>query len=102
SVEEVKGAAEHFPGAEVLMDPTTSELREAFSVGRSLVHIAGHAGIDAVGGKVSWIHTRQGRLTSRDLLDMKVRARTLVVTGCQTARRVIRPGDEWQGLMRAF
>jgi CHAT domain-containing protein len=33
---------------------------------------------------------------------MAIRARTIVITGCQTARRMIGPGDEWQGLMRAF
>ena len=25
-----------------------------------------------------------------------------MITGCQTARRMIRPGDEWLGLMRSF
>src|SRR4029077_7732856 len=43
-----------------------------------------------------------GRLTSRELMDMPVQAGTLVITGCQTARRAILPGDEWFGLMRAF
>ena len=33
---------------------------------------------------------------------MQVRAKTLVITGCQTARRAIQPGDEWLGLMRSF
>src|SRR5204863_8593247 len=62
----------------------------------------GHAGIDTVGGKLSWIETSDGRLTSRDLTNMHIQARTLVITGCQTARRLIQPGDEWLGLMRSF
>jgi len=33
---------------------------------------------------------------------MNIRAKTLVITGCQTARRIIQPGDEWLGLMRSF
>ena len=78
------------------------DLRSAFEQPRSLVHIAGHAGIDTVGGKLSWIQTSDGRLTSRDLMDMHIRAQTLVITGCQTARRLIQPGDEWLGLMRSF
>src|SRR5204863_236791 len=62
----------------------------------------GHAGIDTVGGKLSWIETSDGRLTSLDLMDMQIQAKTLVITGCQTARRMIQPGDEWLGLMRSF
>lgn len=102
SIDEVRTAAECVPNAEVLVNPSIDELKAAFGVPRSLVHIAGHAGIDLIGGKISWIETPAGRLTSRDLMDMPIRTRTLVITGCQTARRVIRPGDEWLGLMRAF
>lgn len=102
SIDEVRQAAEHFADANVLINPSIEELREALNSPRRLVHIAGHAGIDVVGGKISWIETQNGRLTSRDLMDMQIRARTLVITGCQTARRAIRPGDEWLGLMRAF
>ncbi len=102
TVEEVQQAADRFPEAEILINPSVAALREGFSRVRSLVHIAGHAGIDAVGGRLSWIDTPEGRLTGRDLTDMRIRARTIVITGCQTARRTIRPGDEWLGLMRAF
>ena len=102
TINEVESAAAHFPGATVLINPMFGELRDAFAEVRSLVHIAGHAGIDTVGGKLSWIDAPDRRLTGRDLVDMHIRAETIVITGCQTARRAIRPGDEWQGLMRAF
>ncbi|MBI4471731.1 MAG: CHAT domain-containing protein [Acidobacteria bacterium] len=102
SDDEVRQAAEHLQGASVLINPSIDELRQAFDEPRSLIHIAGHAGIDVAGGRISWIETPAGRLTGRDLMDMQIRAKTLVITGCQTARRVIRPGDEWLGLMRAF
>ena len=102
SVQEIEEASSHFPGATVLINPDGRELGGAFEKPRSLVHIAGHAGIDAVGGKLSWIESPDGRLTGRDLTDMHIRARTLVITGCQTARRPLRPGDEWLGLMRSF
>ena len=69
---------------------------------RPLLHIAGHAGIDPIRGSLSWLETAGGKLTSRDLIDMKFRAGTVVVTGCHTARRTISAGDEWLGLMRAF
>jgi CHAT domain-containing protein len=55
-----------------------------------------------VRGCLSWIETPEGRLTSRDLAGMQLRAKTVVITGCQTARRMIQPGDEWLGLMRAL
>src|SRR5262249_251590 len=102
SIEEIAAVADGFPEAQVLVNPSAGVLREAFQNPRELVHIAGHAGVDTVGGKLSWIETPEGRLTSRDLQDMRIRARTVVVTGCQTARRHISPGDEWLGLMRAF
>ncbi len=101
-VDEVENAAAQFKDAQVLIDPTLAEMRVAFDEPRSLVHIAGHAGIDAVDGQLSWIETGEGRLTSRDLIGMRIRAKTLVVTGCQTARRMIQPGDEWLGLMRSL
>jgi CHAT domain-containing protein len=102
SIDEIEQVAPLVPDSRVLINPSLLELRRAFDNPRRLIHIAGHAGIDMVDGKLSWIETPDGRLTSRDLLDMKIRARTLVITGCQTARRLIRPGDEWLGLMRAF
>jgi len=102
SVEEVEQVAPLVPNSCVLINPSLPELRRAFESPRTLIHIAGHAGIDMVDGRLSWIETPDGRLTSRDLVDMHIRARTLVITGCQTARRLIRPGDEWLGLMRAF
>jgi len=102
SVSEIEEAASKVRNSSMLVNPCASELRNAFRAPRSLVHIAGHAGIDPIGGKFSWIATPQGKLTSRDLTDMQIRARTVVVTGCRTARRMIRPGDEWQGLMRSF
>jgi CHAT domain-containing protein len=102
SVDEVEESAGRFDDAEMLINPSIPELQCAFERPRSLLHIAGHAGIDPVGGALSWIETSEGRLTSADLLDLHVRARTLVITGCQSARRVIQPGDEWLGLMRSF
>jgi CHAT domain-containing protein len=88
--------------ATILINPSLEELHRAFSTPRLLVHIAGHAGIDPIGGKFSWIETAHGRITSRDLSDMQIRARTIVITGCRTARRIVQAGDEWLGLMRSF
>jgi CHAT domain-containing protein len=102
SIQEVQHAAQGVPEARVLLNPSSEILRDALAIPRTLVHIAGHAGIDTITGKISWIETPHGRLTSRDFIDMQIRTRTLVITGCQTARREIRPGEEWLGLMRAF
>jgi CHAT domain-containing protein len=102
SIREVEAVATGFKEAEVLLNPSAAALRAALGQPRELIHIAGHAGFDSVGGKLSWIETADGRLDSRDLLDMQINARTVVVTGCQTARREICPGDEWLGLMRAL
>ncbi len=101
-VDEVKQAASNFSDAVVLVNPDLFVLKEHLKHYRELIHVAGHAGIDPVQGSLSWLETSEGRLTSRDLMDMKFRAGTIVVTGCHTARRVISAGDEWQGLMRAF
>jgi CHAT domain-containing protein len=102
SIREVESVARQFSGAETFVNPSISRLRDIFENPRAFVHLAGHAGIDAVGGKLSWIETPDGRLTNRDLQNMPIRARTVVLTACRTARRHICPGDEWLGLMRAF
>lgn len=100
--DEVREAAARVRGSQCLVNPSIAELRETFRTRHALVHIAGHAGIDSIGGRLSWIETAEGRLTHRDLSNLAISARTVVITGCQTARRTIRPGDEWQGLMRSF
>jgi hypothetical protein len=100
--EEIAEAAAFFPGADVAVNPSIADLRDLLATPRSLIHMAGHAGIDPIGGTLSWIETDSGRLTGRDLAGMGARAETLVITGCRTARRAISAGDEWQGLMRAF
>jgi CHAT domain-containing protein len=102
STQEVEEAASLVKSATVLRNPSLHVFREALRAPRRIVHIAGHAGIDTVTGKISWIETGEGRLTNRDLTEMNIRAKTLVITGCQTARRIIQPGDEWLGLMRSF
>jgi CHAT domain-containing protein len=102
SVEEVQQAASLAGPSDLLVNPSIEVLRHAFRVPREIVHIAGHARVDAINGTISSIETADGPLTNRDLLDMQVRAKTLVITGCQTARRAIQPGDEWLGLMRSF
>ena len=98
----MREAAAKLPGALVLIDPSIPQLMDVFRTPQALVHIAGHAGIDTIGGRLAWIETAQGRLTNRDLSNLAIRAKTVVITGCQTARRSILPGDEWQGLMRSF
>ncbi len=101
-VKEVEQTARGFTDATVLVNPTVDELRDEMNHYRPLLHIAGHAGIDPIRGSLSWLETSNGKLTSRDLMDMQFRAGTVVVTGCHTARRNISAGDEWLGLMRAF
>jgi CHAT domain-containing protein len=102
-VDEIEQAAARFDGgSQVLINPSVGALERELSVSRPLVHIAGHAGIDPVQGALAWLETPGGRLTSRDLIRMRFRADTIVVTGCHTARRTISAGDEWLGLMRAF
>jgi CHAT domain-containing protein len=102
SIQEVEEAASLVQSGTVLKNPSIDEFRDALRAPRRILHIAGHAGIDTVTGKISWIETGDGRLTNRDLTEMNIRAKTLVITGCQTARRIIQPGDEWLGLMRSF
>jgi CHAT domain-containing protein len=102
SIQEVEEAAALVPGSQIRKNPGMNDLRNALQRPRRIVHLAGHAGVDTVTGKLSWIETAEGRLTNRDLTEMNIRARTLVITGCQTAHRIIQPGDEWLGLMRSF
>jgi CHAT domain-containing protein len=102
SIDEVLQAAAGHPHARVLLNPTVKELVEVFQEPHGLVHIAGHVKIDPIAGVLSGIDTAHGLLTNDDLRALSLRANTLVITGCQTARRTVRPGDEWQGMMREF
>jgi tetratricopeptide (TPR) repeat protein len=101
-VEEVERSADLVSNSEVLINPSVEELSTGLEQRRPLLHIAGHAGVDPIQGSLSWIETPDGRLTSRDLIQTKFQADTIVVTGCHTARRTLSAGDEWLGLMRAF
>ena len=85
-IEEVEKSADMVPNSVVLINPSVSELSSHLERRRPLLHIAGHAAIDPVQGSLSWLETPDGHLTSRDLIDMKFQADTIVrhrVSHCQ-------------------
>ena len=55
SIQEVEEAASLAGPADLLVNPSIEVLRHAFRLPREVVHIAGHARVDAINGTISWI-----------------------------------------------
>ncbi len=71
--------------------------------GRDIVHIAGHAEASARDGFEASIDLAGGeRLRAAELLTAPVRARLVVLSGCESGVSQRRPGDELVGLVRAL
>ena len=55
SIQEVEEAASLAGPADLLVNPSIEVLRHAFRLPREVVHIAGHARVDAINGTISWM-----------------------------------------------
>lgn len=92
-----------FPDAEHLdADAATiAQVREA-SRHAAWIHIAGHGGFSAASPGQAGLHLADGWLTVDALRTFHTRASWVALSACQTARALIRPGEEWYGLARGF
>ncbi len=101
--EEIDLLSALFPQAEVLRGAaaTVARVREA---GRhaAWIHIAGHGAYSAADPGASGLRLADGWLTLDDLARYRTRARWVALSACQSARALVRPGEEWFGLSRGF
>jgi len=92
-----------FPRATVLAgaDATAGHFLE-LAAGADWIHFAGHGGWRADAPEASGLRMHDRWLPAGELADIALSARWVTLSACHTARALVRPGEEWFGLARAF
>lgn len=92
-----------FPHATVLAgaDATAKRFLE-LAPGADWIHFAGHGGWRADAPEASGLRLHDRWLLAGELADLSLSARWVTLSACHTARALLRPGEEWFGLARAF
>jgi len=70
--------------------------------GADWIHFAGHGGWRADAPEASGLRLHDRWLLAGELNDLSLSARWVTLSACHTARALLRPGEEWFGLARAF
>ena len=92
-----------FPDATVLAGPdATAERFLALAPNADWIHFAGHGGWRADAPEASGLRMHDRWLLAGELADLPLSARWVTLSACHTARALVRPGEEWFGLARAF
>ena len=66
------------------------------------IHFAGHGGWRADAPEASGLRLYDRWVLAGELADVTLAARWVTLSACHTARALVRPGEEWFGLARAF
>jgi CHAT domain-containing protein/tetratricopeptide (TPR) repeat protein len=92
-----------FPGATLLSgaDATADRFLE-LAPAADWIHFAGHGGWRADAPEASGLRLADRWLLAGELADISLSARWVTLSACHTARALVRPGEEWFGLARAF
>lgn len=92
-----------FPGATVLIgaEATAARFLELAPTA-DWIHFAGHGGWRADAPEASGLRMHDRWLLAGELADLSLTARWVTLSACHTARALVRPGEEWFGLARAF
>jgi CHAT domain-containing protein len=92
-----------FPNATVLAGAdATAERFLALAPDAEWIHFAGHGGWRADAPEASGLRLNDRWLLAGELADISLSARWVTLSACHTARALVRPGEEWFGLARAF
>ena len=92
-----------FPDARVLSGAeATAENFLALAPTADWIHFAGHGGWRADAPEASGLRLADRWLLAGELADISLQARWVTLSACHTARALVRPGEEWFGLARAF
>jgi tetratricopeptide (TPR) repeat protein len=84
-------------GAEATVDRFLGLAREA-----EWIHFAGHGIYVAESPYQSGLRLADRWLLADELADLRLGARWVALSACQTARALVRPGEEWFGLARTL
>ena len=100
---ELSAVAAAFPNATVLTgaDATAQRFLE-LAPGADWIHFAGHGGWRADAPEASGLRMHDRWLLAGELADLALSCRWVTLSACHTARALVRPGEEWFGLARAF
>jgi CHAT domain-containing protein/tetratricopeptide (TPR) repeat protein len=100
---EVRALATLVPQSTCLIDNEASVARiQAALPQAEFIHFACHGEFRADSPYFSALHFADGAITVRDISDMKLRARLVTLSACETGLSQLSPGDELLGLTRAF
>src|SRR5262245_37518041 len=100
---EAQAVAAAFPGATLLAGADASAERFlALAPGAEWIHFAGHGGWRADAPEASGLRMHDRWLLAGELADLSLSSRWITLSACHTARALVRPGEEWFGLARAF
>ncbi|NOT34092.1 MAG: CHAT domain-containing protein [Candidatus Eisenbacteria bacterium] len=100
---EITTLARLFPSAQVLSgSEATAERFMAAASGAAWIHFAGHGVFRAEAPLGSGLRFADRWVTGSELQELRLAARWVTLSACQTARSLVRPGEEWFGLPRAL
>jgi CHAT domain-containing protein len=101
--EEVRALSALIPGSRSLVDDeaTLERVQTAMPVAE-YIHLACHGQFRADSPYFSALHFADGALTVRDISEMKLNARLVTLSACETGLSQLSPGDELLGLTRAL
>lgn len=101
--EEAAGIARLFPDHAVVTESafTLQAVREQ-SPHAAVLHFATHGVLDAANPTESGVLATDGKLAMRDIFNLPLQARLVVLSACETGLGQLYRGDEMVGLTRAF
>jgi CHAT domain-containing protein len=101
--QETRAILKVYPGAVVLAGAeATAERLLALAPAAGWIHFAGHGHYRADAPHESGLQLADRWLLAGELADLKLSARWVTLSACQSARALVQPGEEWFGLGRAF
>jgi CHAT domain-containing protein len=102
-VRETRAVTDHFPGARLLTGTDASAERFLEAAPRApWIHFAGHGHFRADAPHESALLFADRWLLADELAELRLSASWVGLSACQTARALVRPGEEWFGLARSF
>lgn len=92
--------AKEFNVEPILGDQARSEVLK--NVSSNVIHASCHGGFNSKEPLNSGLCLKDGILTAREIFDMSIKTKLLVLSACQTGLNSQKPGDDLVGLTRAF
>ena len=100
---EIRGILDRFPQSRVLEGAgATTERFLALAPTASWIHFAGHGIYDPETPQLSGLRFADRWLPAAEMGSLRLAASRVTLSACQTARALVRPGEEWFGLPRTL